>query len=352
MNDLMQRILQSISEGYWTPPEGYVEPEKEKKKRTYLPIIPGAGLKQLFGSDISGSELLRPVQRADFSAQDEEESRKKEAQAAAKKLMDEARASDEFIRSVDYEPSAEFSDPSKGIIVGDISAEKLKKIRDQAAAKFPGATGGNFVSAEMTPEVAARLAENERWLAGQELRDAASRLNNRRTNPVEAAQALYQIAGEQRRLNDQQNRDALLGALSKGGKIPWNDVMAYQENGLNVPSSMIGMSPDDAQQMATVLMQQAQDDIGSSLSSVAVMQDPSLYLKGEFARKLAPTIAEFSQNIKRIGPEAAKEKFWDDYLRIKSEFLASNPGAKYLAENPQEGLGTQIKDINRGAEKP
>jgi len=347
--DLKQSILQSMSEGYWNPPADYSPPEKsvpvEGSKRAYLPIIPGAGLKQLFGSDISGAELLQPVQRADFSAQDEEESKKKEAQAAAKKLMDEARASDEFIRSVDYEPSAEFSDPSKGIIVGDISAEKLKKIRDQAAAKFPGATGGNFVSAEMTPEVAARLAENEKWLQGQELRDAASRLNNRRVDPVAAAQGLAQIAAQQRLQQEQQNKDALIAALSgTSGKVPWDKAAAYSARGISIPQNMIGISREDAMNEANLLLQQAQQDMGQ-INSLQAIQDPSMQLSAEFSKRAVPIIAQYAQEAQRGDPQEAQRRFWDRFFAARQAFFeeaAKRPEFQKMAPGGNS-FGIQIE---------
>jgi len=355
VNDIMMQILRSLSMNDSFGNAGDIAQDFSRMAlKRGLRTMVGDPLTEIQNMGLYGPSVSAPIQTADLSGMEkskEEEKKAAEVAAASKRLMDEARASDEFIRSVDYEPSAEFSDPSKGIIVGDISAEKLKKIRDQAAAKFPGATGGNFVSAEMTPEVAARLAENEKWLQGQELRDAASRLNNRRVDPVAAAQGLAQIAAQQRLQQEQQNKDALVAALAgTSGKIPWDKAMEYQANNIPIPSMMIGTSRDEALMESEALLKQAQKEIGDSVSQIS-WSDPALKVSGEFAKLAIPLIAQYSREARTGDPEAAKQKFWNQYFDLREKFLMENPEAKYAVQVPIPADEAPIKQIQRGVNK-
>lgn len=70
--------------------------------------------------------------------------------------------------------SEEFSRPDQGIFVGELPADKIRRIREQAAQKFPGATGGTFAIAG--PEAQARFEENQRWLKEDYPRDQAAYL--------------------------------------------------------------------------------------------------------------------------------------------------------------------------------
>jgi hypothetical protein len=99
----------------------------------------------------------------------------------------------------DYPVSPEFSRPEQGIFFGEMPAEKIARIRQQAAEKFPGATGGVFVEGEMTPELEAIQKANEEWFAGAPARAAEWESTSRYKTPQErvtAADALRAITGK------------------------------------------------------------------------------------------------------------------------------------------------------------
>jgi hypothetical protein len=101
----------------------------------------------------------------------------------------------EFGASLGYAPDPQFSDLGAGIAFGEMPADKILRIREQAAAKFPGATGGWFTQPEVSPEVEQRLAANEEWAAGAPARSAEWEMTSRYKKPEEKAAAAMALEG-------------------------------------------------------------------------------------------------------------------------------------------------------------
>lgn len=186
------------------------------------------------------------------------------------KQLSEARAQDEWVRSVGYEPDQNLSDPEKGILVEEMPADKLLRIRAQARAKgrrgdlrggvpteadFASAakpTGGGLSYAPDSPEIQQRFAEREQWASQQPMRDAeyALRLAQERRDPAAAESATNILLGLRQQALAEKKQNAintLLGSISdKSGKI---DPDTYQKLGMlgqYVPSSMVGTGKDEA----------------------------------------------------------------------------------------------------------
>ena len=156
-----------------------------------------------------------------------------------------------------------------GSLVSDMPADKLLRIRKQAADRPEGYTGGEggFTVAPSSPEIDARNAETKQWLGGQAERDLeyAVTPEQARRNPEYAEGA----AGNLSRLRAQRdverrtaNQEALVSELeTTGGKVPFATAMKMEAAGLQVPTLSIGMSPERAKNDLLKLQQQTMQSI-------------------------------------------------------------------------------------------
>ena len=268
------------------------------------PLLAAAGARKS-GSDPYGLEGTQPTvsdvggsmhdrAQASIAARLEREAQaEQEAQKAKEYLlkMQEAKAQDDWVRSVGYEPDQTFSDPEKGILVEDINADKLAKIRAQAAKmagrEGPSAGGGGFSQGTMTPEISQRLSERDAWAAQQPMRDAVWDIDVARQRGDTAGQdsAAGRLQSMQQQASIQSKQDAINSLLSKvtdkTGKI---DPDTYQKLGMlgqYVPSSMVGKGKEQTLAEFDALIASGSETI-SQLAPQAVF-DPS----GETSNRVA-----------------------------------------------------------------
>jgi hypothetical protein len=168
-------------------------------------------------------------------------------------------------------------------------SEKLLNIRAQARAKgragslgadvdptysdYLHASGGerwtepSFSQQADSPELQARLADREAWVAEGPERDLAflASAEQARRNPELAISAAEQLKGlrAQKTLDRQvANQEALIEKVkSTGGKVPFDIANQLELAGFTVPWPMRGMSKDDAQRELLSIQARARADI-------------------------------------------------------------------------------------------
>lgn len=126
--------------------EGLTDPAvMQAVSRGMVGQMPGVGQLADFADSLGQAKLPDDPNRAKTQARiatmdklkaDVERAVSKKEKAEAKRASEEAAAQDEWVRSVGYEPDQDLSEPEKGILVEEIPAEKLLRIRRQAAERF------------------------------------------------------------------------------------------------------------------------------------------------------------------------------------------------------------------------
>ena len=200
----------------------------------------------------SPTKTLREIAQGRIKGREDVERERKAASVEAVDRSD-AESQDNWVRSVGYEPDQMLSDPDRGILVEEIPAEKLLRIRKQAAERAPGYTGGtgSFSQQDMTPELASREAENARWLGQQPQRDLEYAMTPEmaRRSPQaaqSAAQSLAELQRNQQIEARQSSVDAIVAKMAgEGGKIPFEQAQQLQMLGVNVPYGSVGTSKED-----------------------------------------------------------------------------------------------------------
>jgi hypothetical protein len=215
---------------------------------------PDDGGRESYSAEEAGE--MSAAAQARFAEVDEKSAAKQAQTAEHVAMLKEAAAQDEWVRSVGYEPDPMLSEPDKGILVEEMPADKLLRLRKGAADRAPGYTGGtgSFSQSAMTPEIADREAENARWLSGQDERDARFALTpQQQQRSPEAAELasdrLPALQQQQRLASRQANTDKMVDAITgTSGFIDPKDVEKLQllDPTINIPSSRIGVSREQA----------------------------------------------------------------------------------------------------------
>jgi len=254
---------------------------------------------------------------ASIGEREEKEAAVRKIAAAKEQSRAEAAAQDDWVRSVGYEPDQDLSNPEKGILVGEIPADKLLRIRKQAAERAPGYTGGegSFSQQEMTPEIAAREAELKRWLAGQDERNAQFSLTpeQSRRDPA-AAQLASQRLVELKRNKQLEARQASVDAIvakmgGEGGKVPFEQAQQLQMLGVNVPYGSVGTSKEDG----VGFFDSAVGEAGKALSSVSPLDaigNPALEGRMKFEQYGAMLAEDYKRKVAAgMNPDDAISEF-------------------------------------------
>lgn len=268
----------------------------------------------------------------------QEEQAAKDAAAAKEYMlkMKAAKEQDDWVRSVGYEPDQTFSDPEKGILVEDINADKLARIRAQAAKMAgrggPSAGGGGFSQPEMTPQIAQRQAANEIWANQQPMRDAEFAMTpgqsaRRPDDAKRAAQTLSDMQRNQAIQREQAMQSALVNALGGGGgKIPFEQAMQLQAAGVKVPYGATGMSKEDAISMFDSAIQQAGQDL-ARVNPLEAVGDPSVKNRIVLTRYAASLADMYKQKVAAgMNPDEAQRMWQEEVTRmmLESGFLNTN----------------------------
>ena len=264
----------------------------------------------------SPTATLREIAQGRIKGREDVESERKQESASAVDMSDAA-VQDDWVRSVGYEPDQDLSNPEKGILVGEIPADKLLRIRKQAAERAPGYTGGegSFSQQEMTPEIAAREAELKRWLAGQDERNAQFSLTpeQSRRDPA-AAQLASQRLVELKRNKQIEARQASVDAIvakmaGEGGKIPFEQAQQLQMLGVNVPYGSVGTSKEDG----VGFFDSAVGEAGKALSSVSPLDaigNPALEGRMKFEQYGAMLAEDYKRKVAAgMNPDDAISEF-------------------------------------------
>jgi hypothetical protein len=149
--------------------------------------------------------------------------------------------------------------------------EKLRRIREQAGGT-PG--GGTFSQQADSPEYQARIADREAWVAEGPERDLAflASAEQARRNPELAMSAAEQLKGlRAQKTVDRKvaNQEALVAALSKGGKVPFETALQMEASGMSVPGWAVGASPDTAKGQIDRVVQTALRDMQDPMTDMA-----------------------------------------------------------------------------------
>jgi hypothetical protein len=153
--------------------------------------------------------------------------------------------------------------------------EKLRKIREQAGST-PG--GGTFSQQADSPELQARIADREAWVAEGPERDLAflASAEQARRNPELAMSAAEQLKGlrAQKTLDRQvANQEALIEAVKNtGGKVPFEIANQLDVAGFDVPWPMRGLSPDRAKENINSVVMNATKDIQNPMTPIEDVQ--------------------------------------------------------------------------------
>ena len=268
-------------------------------------------------------ELIRDVAQARIGEREAAEG-EDVIRAAVEAQRSKAAEQDDWVRSVGYEPDPMLSDPDKGILVEEIPADKLLRIRKQAAQRKPGYTGGtgSFSTQEMTPEIAARGADTASWLSGQTERDLAFAVSpdQARRDPEYAAGASGDLAQlrQQRQFTERQTSvDAIVAKMGgNSGKIPFEDAQKLQMLGVNIPYGSVGLSRDDG----IAFFDSAIAEAGKALSSVDQLQaigNPNIAEEMKFNRHGAMLAEEYKRKIAAgMNPEDAKREWIQEMSQL------------------------------------
>ncbi len=223
--------------------------------------------------------------------------------AAVEAQRSKAAEQDDWVRAVGYEPDPTFSEPDKGILVGEIPAEKLMRIRAQAnaASRLAPESGGRFASdiasrvtpqdmpgqapgrgtlSVQSPEATGRSEELAAWAGGQPERDLGFAMTPEmsRRDPEYAATAAQNLVGLREQRGRQQQRDiqsALVDRLAgKGGTIAPEQAAHIQALGGYVPPHAIGSSKEEGVAFFDDAIQKGGTFLAGQDRMTIGMQDP------------------------------------------------------------------------------
>jgi hypothetical protein len=225
------------------------------------------------------AQELSSINQARFAAEDAaEEERAAANQERLDKLISAgqtASAEREFVGGLDYQPAPEpLSDFSAGIAVGDLPADKIRKIRAQARMKGKAGSLGaptpddidysgesaelrprelttvSNLGPEQTPEALQRYLNRAPYDAA--ISDLTTReIYERDPSTVDRAQKLLGLGQERRRADRQQAIDTMINAVTgESGKIPADMVEKLQmlDPTIPIPADKVGISVAQAQQ--------------------------------------------------------------------------------------------------------
>ena len=251
----------------------------------------------------SPTKTLREIAQGRIKGREDVERERKAASVEAVDRSD-AESQDNWVRSVGYEPDQMLSDPDRGILVEEIPAEKLLRIRKQAAERAPGYTGGtgSFSQQDMTPELASREAENARWLGQQPQRDLEYAMTPEmaRRSPQAAQSAAQSLADLQRNQQieaRQASVDAIVAKMAgEGGKIPFEQAQQLQMLGVNVPYGSTGMSKDQGVEFFDSAIAEAGKFL-SSINPLEAVGNPAVGKRAEFERHGALLAEDYRRKV-------------------------------------------------------
>ena len=208
------------------------------------------------GAGAAPSEMMRDVAQAAIGKREDEDA------SEAEQVIIEAKRNSDLAKE---EQDRQLSN------MLDMPEDKLWKIKAQAGAKgragslgagvdptvddymaSAGPPSGSFSQQEMTPEIAARGAERDKWLAGQSERDLEYAMSPEmaRRDPEYAATAAQNLQGLRRESNVARrtaNQERLVDSLSGGGTLPFETAMKMEAAGMDIPWRAVGMSPSAAE---------------------------------------------------------------------------------------------------------
>jgi hypothetical protein len=180
-----------------------------------------------------------------------------------------------------------------------LSGRQLLKIRAEAKAKGRAGSlgadvqpteedyikaawgpGGSFSQQAPSPELDARLADRDRWLADQPMREQEflASAEQARRNPALAQSAAQRLTEMREQRAQQQERDIQMSFVEKlagsGGTIPADQAAQLQAIGVHVPSSAIGATRQEAVGFFDDAIRKGGQFLADRGPEYAGMQDP------------------------------------------------------------------------------
>lgn len=276
----------------------------------------GGGSDESYTSIAADADRFRPttIYRHDGPADYSEERAQLEAQIAR---MTQPEQPESPMYTIDDAGNYDFSRADKGIGMAPITAETLKKIRDQAGG-IAGA--GGFSQSKMTPELEARLQANQEYVDDSYYREAMDNLTSRygsgTEDPARSANAMSYLMGQQRLTGRDRLHDAQLEQLmgdGQGGKIPYEKYAKMDpELAAKVPMGMIGQDREE------VLMEV--NRAAESLRSAMTMKNAA---EPGFSRTARRTMAKLMKIKQMTDPD----KMMEALLAVQDE------ANQYYADN-------------------
>ena len=163
-------------------------------------------------------------------------------------------------------------------VVSDMPADKLLSLRKGAADRPEGYTGGEgaFSQQDESTELTARLADRDRWLAGQSERDLeyAVTPERARRDPEYAASAAGNLKGLRAQRDMERrtaNQEALVESLGDGGTLPFETAMKMEAAGMDIPWRAVGMSPKAAEAGIEEIFTGAEADLSKFANNEELM---------------------------------------------------------------------------------
>jgi hypothetical protein len=272
--DAIRRDPQAVSGGQPSDPV-YMDDTRDRPDiGAFTPELP---MSQYYAESEERAGLTSKPgsQRKRIAAAQKVKKEEGEATKAKAEALELAASQDEWVRSAGYEPDPMLSDPDKGILFKEMPADKLLRLRKGAAPRAEGYTGGtgSFSQGEMTPELAAREAENARWFAGQTERDLEYAVTPEmsRRDPEYAASAAKDLRGLRTQRDVERrtaNQEKLVESLSGGGQLPFEMAMKMEAAGMDIPWRSVGMSPQAATAGIEEIFTGAEQDLANIANSL------------------------------------------------------------------------------------
>ena len=250
----------------------------------------------------------------------------------------------------DYDPKEYLRD-----YASNMDADKLRKIKEQAFIKGKAGDlsasvdgerpygpqgqfrGGSFSQQDESPELTMRLADRDRFIADQGLRDAQwdKDLARQRRDP----QGMQAASDSMINLKNQASVDrrnmmleGIVQKIGKNGKIPYAEATQLRQLGLPIDLTMMGSDPDTVSRYFQGL-QAAGGEFLATLDPIEIAGNPELLKRADIEKKLMMLAAEYDKKLKSgFDPDEARR----EYDRAAQNFIIANGlGNLYQIKNGQ-----------------
>ena len=237
----------------------------------------------------------------------------------------------------------------------NMDADKLRKIKEQAFIKGKAGDlsasvdgerpygpqgqfrGGSFSQQEESPELTMRLADRDRFIADQDLRDSRwdkdlARQRGDKEGMQSASDSMINLKNQASVDRRNMMLEGIVQKIGKNGKIPYAEATQLRQLGLPIDLTMMGSDPDTVSQYFQGL-QAAGGEFLATLDPIEIAGNPELLKRADIEKKLMMLAAEYDKKLKSgFDPDEARR----EYDRAAQNFIIANGlGNLYQIKNGQ-----------------